>query len=80
MDTNNIIPAAKAREEDMIFFSFLNLTKMGIVPNNVDIPAKKVNINAYFTISPNKVYLFISKITFFSNYKFKIIVQNKGVV
>lgn len=52
IDTDNITPDAKAREEDIIIFSFLVLKKINNDPIKVEKPAKKVN-------KKDKVILFI---------------------
>ena len=48
MDTDNITPLAKARDDAIILSLFLTLKKTGIIPNIVDKPAipvtKKENI------------------------------------
>ena len=55
MDTDNITPEAKAKEEDIIIFSFFVLKNINIDPINVEKPAKKVNKNdivILFIVSP----------------------------
>lgn len=55
IDTDSITPEAKAREEDIIIFSFFVLKNINIDPIKVEKPAKKVNKNdiiILFIVSP----------------------------
>ena len=64
MDTDNITPAAKAKLAMIIFSSFFNENRMGIIPNKVDKPANVVIMNdkvILFILSPFK-YMFVSGI------------------
>ena len=47
IDTDNMMPDAKAQADEISLFSFLISKKIGIVPNMVDKPAKVVKINGY---------------------------------
>ena len=61
IDTDNITPEAKAREEDIIIFSFLILKNINNAPRIVEKPAKNVNkkdIVILFIVSPVN-YMFL---------------------